>query len=77
MRITLPEALIPLVLRARNANRPFVTEQGAHDRIRERFLRPVQYGPPARLEGVPSRPPALRPHRVARLRCAAGRQRAP
>lgn len=52
MRITLPEALIPLVLRARNANRPFVTEQGAHDRIRERFLRPVQYGPPARLEGV-------------------------
>lgn len=52
MPISLPDSLIPLLLKARHANRPFVTEAGARDRIRERFLRPVSYGPPARLKGA-------------------------
>lgn len=52
MRITLPEAVIPLYLQATKANEPFVTEDGARRRIRERFMRPVSYGPPARLDGV-------------------------
>ncbi|MGO3886045.1 MAG: alpha/beta hydrolase fold domain-containing protein [Mycetocola sp.] len=48
----LPGALIPLILRATHANRPFVTADGAHQRVRERALRPQPYGPPARLAGV-------------------------
>lgn len=52
MRILLPESLIPVYLKATGANRPFVTEDGARRRIAERFLRPVSYGPPSRLEGV-------------------------
>ncbi|PCC45422.1 Acetyl esterase/lipase [Brevibacterium aurantiacum] len=52
MGILLPESLIPVYLKATGANRPFVTEDGARRRIAERFLRPVSYGPPSRLEGV-------------------------
>ena len=52
MRILLPDALVPLILRARRANEPFVSEEGAHRRVSERFVRPVTFGPPARLRGV-------------------------
>lgn len=52
MPIRVPEPLIPVFLKATHANRPFISEAGAHRRIRERALRPESYGPPARLEGV-------------------------
>ena len=49
MPLALPEAAAVLVLRAIRANRVFTTPEGAQQRIRERTLRPVTYGPPARL----------------------------
>lgn len=49
MPLILPDAVIPLVLRALRANRTFVTAAGARRRIRERELRPAAYGPPSRL----------------------------
>ena len=52
MPIRLPEPLIPVFLKATHANRAFISEAGAHQRIRERVLRPEPYGPSARLEGV-------------------------
>lgn len=52
MAIRLPESFVPLFLKALRANRPFVTGAGAHERIRERTLRPSAYGPPQRLAGV-------------------------
>lgn len=52
MPLRVPERLVPLILRARRANRPFVTAEGAHQRLRERFVRPVPFGPPAALDGV-------------------------
>lgn len=52
MRFLVPEVLVRLVLRARRANEPFVTEAGARRRVSERFVRPVTFGPPARLRGV-------------------------
>lgn len=52
MPIRLPEPFVPVFLKAIRANRPFVTAAGAHDRIRERTLRPTSYGPPERLLGV-------------------------
>lgn len=52
MRIHVPDSIIPVLLKARGANEPFVSEAGAHQRIRERFLRPMHFGPPARLDGV-------------------------
>lgn len=52
LRLLVPEALVPLVLRVRRANEPFVAEEGARRRVRERFLRPVTFGPPARLRGA-------------------------
>ena len=52
MPIRLPEPFVPVFLKAIRANRPFVTAAGAHDRIRERTLRPTSYGPPERLPGV-------------------------
>lgn len=52
MPIRLPEPLIPVLLKVTRANRAFVSEAGAHQRIRERALRPEPYGPPARLDGV-------------------------
>jgi acetyl esterase/lipase len=50
--IRVPEPLIPVFLKVTRANRAFVSEAGAHQRIRERALRPEPYGPPTRLEGV-------------------------
>ena len=52
MRLLLPESIVPIYLKATRANRPFVTEEGAHRRIDERFVRPASYAPPSRLEGV-------------------------
>lgn len=52
MRILLPESIIPVYLKATQANRPFMTEEGAHQRIGERFLRPASYGPPSGVKGV-------------------------
>lgn len=52
MHLTVPDALIPLYLTATRANQPFVTADGARRRVRERFERPVPFGPPRRLEGV-------------------------
>ena len=49
MPIILPDALIPVALRLMRANRTFVTADGARQRIRERELRPMPYGPPSRL----------------------------
>lgn len=49
MRVVLPDAVVPIVLRFLRANRTFVTAEGARKRIRERELRPVPYGPPPRL----------------------------
>lgn len=49
MPIILPDALVPVALRMMRANRAFVTEEGARQRIRERELRPRPYGPPPRL----------------------------
>ncbi|MFD6352063.1 alpha/beta hydrolase fold domain-containing protein [Nocardia tengchongensis] len=48
----MPSALsriVPWYLRVTRANRPFVTAAGARQRIRERTLRPLPYGPPRRL----------------------------
>ena len=47
--MNLPEAIVPVVLRALRANRTFVSAEGAQRRIRERELRPEGYGPPGRL----------------------------
>ncbi|PYI37771.1 esterase [Arthrobacter psychrolactophilus] len=52
MPVPVPQSLIPLFLKATRANRAFVSEAGAQQRIAERFLRPEPYGPPSRLEGV-------------------------
>lgn len=52
MGLTVPESVIPLILRARGANKPFVTEAGARKHLKKRFLRPVSFAPPARLRGV-------------------------
>lgn len=52
MRILVPENAIPLYLKAIGSSRPFDTEQGAHDRIREQLLRPSPFGPPKDLKGV-------------------------
>lgn len=52
MPIRVPEPLIPVFLKVTRANRAFVSEAGAQQRIRERALRPEPYGPPTRLEGV-------------------------
>ncbi|MFE5287104.1 alpha/beta hydrolase fold domain-containing protein [Nocardia sp. NPDC056611] len=41
--------IVPWYLRATRANRPFITAEGARERIRERTLRPLPYGPPRRL----------------------------
>lgn len=49
--VTLPDALIPSVLRLTGANKPFVTAAGARRRLRENVLRPAAYGPPKRLRG--------------------------
>lgn len=50
--IRIPEPLIPVFLKVTRANRTFVSEAGAHQRIRERALRPEPFGPPTRLEGA-------------------------
>ena len=47
--LTVPSALVPLLLRGIRANRAFVTAAGARKRVRERELRPAPYGPPSRL----------------------------
>ncbi|MFG6401355.1 alpha/beta hydrolase fold domain-containing protein [Microbacterium sp. P04] len=47
--LTVPDALVPVILRAMRANRTFVTADGARRRIRERQLRPQPFGPPPRL----------------------------
>ncbi|WP_288798167.1 alpha/beta hydrolase fold domain-containing protein [uncultured Arsenicicoccus sp.] len=39
-------AVLPLLLRATRANRPFRTERGARQRLAERTTRPEAYGPP-------------------------------
>lgn len=49
MPVVLPDTLVPVALRLMRANRPFVTAEGARQRIRERELRPAPYGPPSRL----------------------------
>ncbi|WP_255472530.1 alpha/beta hydrolase fold domain-containing protein [Quadrisphaera setariae] len=48
----LPDAasqMVPPLMRLLHFNRTFVTEQGAHDRIREATLRPAAYGLPRSL----------------------------
>lgn len=52
MPIRVPESLIPVFLKVAHANRTFVNEASARQRIRERALRPEAYGPPTRLKGV-------------------------
>ncbi|HJX78292.1 alpha/beta hydrolase fold domain-containing protein [Glutamicibacter sp.] len=52
MGLTVPESVIPLVLKAMRANKPFVTEAGARKHLKKRYLRPIPFGPPARLRGV-------------------------
>ncbi len=44
-----PEAAVPLFLRATHANAPFVTEAGAHRAVRRQALRPEPFGPPKHL----------------------------
>nr|WP_218886184.1 alpha/beta hydrolase fold domain-containing protein [Kineococcus aurantiacus] len=41
--------MAPVVVKLLRRNRPYVTEQGARDRVREAALRPAAYGPPRRL----------------------------
>lgn len=51
-RVPLPDPasrVIPPLMRLLHFNRTFVTEQGAHERIREATLRPAAYGPPRTL----------------------------
>lgn len=52
MGLTVAESVIPLILKARGANKPFVTEAGARKHLKKRYLRPIPFGPPARLRGV-------------------------
>lgn len=47
--ITVPEGIIPPLLRATRANRIFTSEVQARRHIRQRALRPHSYGPPSRL----------------------------
>lgn len=47
--VVVPGSLVPLFLRAAGANRIFTTAAGARRRVRERELRPAEYGPPSRL----------------------------
>lgn len=47
--MNLPEALLPVLLRAVRANRPYVSAAGALDEIRAQQLRPASFGPPKRL----------------------------
>ncbi|GGC94028.1 esterase [Tersicoccus solisilvae] len=49
--VTLPDALVPPLLRVTGANKPFVTATGARKRLQENTLRPAAYGPPKRLRG--------------------------
>lgn len=51
MGLTVAESVIPLILKARGANKPFVTEAGARKHLKKRYLRPIPFGPPARLRG--------------------------
>lgn len=44
-----PEGAFPVLLRATRANEPYVSAQGAEDRIRERELRPAAFHPPKNL----------------------------
>lgn len=47
--VTLPSSFAPLFLRLRRANTVFITAEGARQRVHERALRPLDYGPPKRL----------------------------
>ncbi|NAZ74849.1 alpha/beta hydrolase fold domain-containing protein [Kineococcus sp. T13] len=49
MLVVLPEALIPLYLRATRANAPFLSPESADRAVRDAELRPQPYGPPSRL----------------------------
>lgn len=49
MEIDAVSRALPPLMRLLHFNRTFVTEQGAHDRIREATLRPAAYGPPRTL----------------------------
>ncbi|MGP5227699.1 alpha/beta hydrolase fold domain-containing protein [Arthrobacter rhombi] len=42
----LPQALIPVALKATSAGAPFITEAAARRRLHRRTLRPASYGPP-------------------------------
>lgn len=44
-----PSSIVPLYIKLIRANRPFVSEAGAHERINERRLRPLSWAPPAKL----------------------------
>ena len=47
--MTLPDQLIPALLRLGKANAAYVTEIGAYAQLHKRTLRPQAYGPPRRL----------------------------
>lgn len=47
--VNVPNALVVALLRARRANRSFVSVAGAERRLREQTLRPAPYGPPRSL----------------------------
>lgn len=44
--LSVPSGLVPLIIRATRRNRPYLTEEGAHQRIRERAVHPAPYGTP-------------------------------
>jgi len=47
--VSVPNGMVPFIIRATRRNKPFISEEGAHERVHERALRPLPYGPPKNL----------------------------
>lgn len=47
--MAIPEKLVPLYIRATGRNRPYVSEEGARQRLAERRRHPEPFGPPRRI----------------------------
>ncbi len=47
--MALPSSIVPLYIKLIRGNRPFVSEEGAHERIADRRVRPMSWAPPAKL----------------------------
>lgn len=47
--VSVPSGLVPIILRVTRRNRPYVSEEGAHKRLRKRTTNPSPYEPPRNL----------------------------